>query len=104
MTTPFRIMRQRIEFVTLAVSKMVTLPGYPDDKLYLALTYGMIAASGGNRQLTAKQIEARLIAWVMHFDKGIKLLPEGHEAAAEMLTVLNEVKKWVQLPVEETTA
>lgn len=104
MTTPFRIMRQRIEFITLAVSKMVTLPGYPDDKLYLALTYGMIKTCGDNRQLTRTQIEARLIACVMHFDKGVKLLPEGHEAAAEMHTALEEVKKWVQLPVEETTA
>jgi hypothetical protein len=95
-------MRQRIEFVTLAVSKLVTLPGYPDDKLYLALTYGMIAASKGNRQLTRVQIEARLIAWVMHFEKGVKLLPEGHEAAVEMTTALDEVKKWVRLPVEAT--
>lgn len=99
---PFRIMRMRIRFVTRAVSEMVIKPGFPDDKLYLALTYGMIKTCGDNRQLTHTQIEARLIAWVMHFEKGIKLLPEGHEASAEMHAALEEVKKWVRLPVEET--
>lgn len=99
---PFCLMRARINLVTVATSKLVTLAGFPDDKTYLALTYGMLSASGKNRNLTRVQIEARLVAWVMHFEKGVGMLPEAHEGRAEMATALEEFKKWVRLPAKET--
>lgn len=99
---PFRLMRMRINLVTVATAKLVTLAGFPDDKTYLALTYGMMDACGKNRQLTRVQIEARLVAWVMHFEKGVGMLPEAHEGRSEMVEALGEFKKWVRLPAKET--
>lgn len=96
---PFRLMRARIQAVTIAVATMTAHKEFPNDKEYLALTYGMMAASGKSRQLTRVQIEARLIAWVMHFQNGLKLLPDGHPLRADMLTAGVQFATWVRMPV-----
>lgn len=98
---PFRIMRMQIAAVEMAVSKLVTQDDFPDDKTYIALTYGMLEATGKNRKITRKQMEARLVAWVMHFNNGVKLLPENCPIKAEMEQAKIEFGKWVVLPETE---
>ncbi len=97
MTTsvPFRLMRMRIVAVEAAVAQMSSRSDFPDDKQYLALTFGMLEATAKNRNLTRVQIEARLVAWIMHFENGVKLLPEGHPLKGEMTQATIEFRKWI---------
>ena len=88
-------MRHHLNAVILATTAMASQEALPDDPAYHAMLYGLIAATPKQgRGLTRVQYMARILVWIEHFNKGLPMLPNGHELLPSLVAAKIEFDKW----------